>query len=112
MTTYLRGYIYAGYNAYAFNSGTISSSSVGLANLGFTDDQVRGSDVIMFTVEDNDIRWRIDGILDPDASTGHPAIAGSSFEVWGAGNIGRLLLIAVGSDAVVQISMGLLWRRY
>ena len=93
MTTYLRG-TYAGYNATPLIQGTISSSSVGLANLGFTDDdQVRGSDVIYVTVEDNDIRWRIDGIADPDASTGHLAIAGSSFEVWGAGNIGDFYLL-------------------
>lgn len=102
--TSLRG-TYGGYGSYAFFSGTVSSSAVSLEDLGFSSDQIKAADVVYISVETDSIRWRMDGVDDPDSSTGHLVTDGSSFEIWGAGNIGRLRMIAVATDATVQVSM-------
>lgn len=60
---------------------------------------------VFITVEDNNIRYRIDG-GDPDATNGHLVVSGVHQNLWlfANGSIRSLRMIAIGGNAVVIVT--------
>jgi hypothetical protein len=55
----------------------------------------------LFSVETNNVRWRVDG-GNPDATDGHLIETAQYFEIHGAENIRNLRMIGSGGTATVQ----------
>ena len=58
---------------------------------------------VFITVEDNQIRWRADGI-NPPPPEGHLSNPSASFTLEGIGILSNIKFIATGSDAVLRVS--------
>ena len=83
---------------------TISSTSVSMQDLGFTDAELGRAKVAHVTVESNAIRYRYDGVK-PLAAEGHPLAADGERLFSNTANIKDLNWIAQGSDATINISL-------
>jgi hypothetical protein len=99
--------------AYAFINDSIdNTAAVSLLDFGFTNSQLLAADVVFIGVEDDDIRWRIDGDLanggaspDPTTTTGFFTAQDKSLEVWGRQNISQLKMISVAGTATLNIQL-------
>lgn len=95
--------------AYAFKTGTISSSVVAMADIGgvgsgFSQDELNEADQARVSCATESIRYRYDG-GDPSATVGHLIAANGEVIIQGANNIARLKFIRTGSDGVVSITL-------
>jgi len=88
-------------------NATISSTSQGLDDLGFSSDQINKAYEIHLTVRDADISYRCDG-TDPTATVGHIFKKGEtySFDMTKTFRPGNLEMIrATGTDAAVFVEL-------
>ena len=89
------------------NAITVSSTALGVTAAKVTISQAGGFHKrcvrVFVTVESNPIRVLWSGNT-PTTSVGHLVQAGETFTVEGEGNVGKLLMIATGSDATVNVS--------
>lgn len=94
---------------------TVSNTSKALTssiyNPTITDVQSSQSraDYAVVTVETDSIRWwpctgSLCTVGAPTSTSGHLVTSGSSFTVWGYGNIVSLRMIRVTTDATIQVS--------
>lgn len=96
--------------AYAFRTGTISSTAVSMndiggVGLGFTEAELSRAEVARITVASNPLQLRYDSGV-PTATVGHYIATNGQMIVEGNENINRLQYIrATGSDAVVSITL-------
>ena len=88
---------------HAYDSLSIAAVATGLTAgklvVAGYEDSIR----VWVTVEDADVRYRLDG-SDPTASVGHRVYDGGTLEVEGMTNLSRLKFIAVSGTAKVSIS--------
>ncbi len=90
--------------AFAFQSGTVAGTAKSLADLGFTEDQLKQADSAKISVEAQAIRYRMDAVA-PTASVGHPIAANATETIAGGSNLKNLRIIAQTSTATLQISL-------
>lgn len=85
------------YSPTGFQKLTVSSSAV-----GFTLPTTVQTRAVIFTVETNQIRMKVDG-NDPNATDGILLYVGDEVELTNVQMINNCKLIATGSDGLVQI---------
>lgn len=94
---------------YTFASVTYSLPTTAggktLVNAGFTLAQLTAADVAYISVETSNLRYFTDETI-PNTTNGHLVVAGQRFEIWLNQNIVNALLIAIGSAATIQITLG------
>jgi len=92
--------------AFAFGSGSVSTTALALADLtGLSDELVAQADRARITVATNPVRYRYDGGA-PTATIGHYLAANEETEIVGRQNIANLRFIrAGGSDGVVSVTL-------
>lgn len=99
--------------AYAFANDTVdTAAAISLIDLGFTEDEIKAADVVLIYVEDDDVRWRIDGDLanggvapDPTTTAGNVTAQDKYLEVWGRQNLAQLRIIAVNTSATLNATL-------
>ena len=85
-----------GYEKLTITTGAVSMLDETLRN---------NAGAIFITVEDNNIRYRIDG-GDPDATNGHLIVSGTYQNLWlfAQASVRSLRMIAIGGNAVVIVT--------
>jgi len=82
-----------------YEKAIITSSEVSRLNQSYRED----SNAIFITVEDESIRYRIEG-GDPDSDDGHLVLAGNNIYIADQKSIRNLRMISIGGDATVIIT--------
>lgn len=91
------------YTAYAFESVTVSTTSIGLTAGNF-DNNTESVKRIIITIESAQIRWRYDGGA-PTASVGHLNNPFDTIILVGRTNISNFRAIRAGStDATIRVT--------
>lgn len=92
--------------AYQFKKGTVDSSTPKkLTDLGFTEDEVKQADQAMISVEDANIRYRIDGLGSPTTTIGHPVLANDDVSLYGFANLTALEFVSTSGTATLTITL-------
>jgi hypothetical protein len=88
------------------NSLDFEVLAVGAAAVSLTTsrlERARTASRALVFVEDNDVRFRMDGVA-PTATVGHPLSAGDSIMFEGPANLQRLQFIRQSADANVSVT--------
>jgi len=92
------------YNAYDYESITVSTSAVGLTGSKYAPSGEEAAKRVFITVESGSIRYRYDG-TDPTSSEGHLITEGGYLTITGKSNIEKFKAIRAGtSDAVLRVT--------
>jgi hypothetical protein len=90
---------------FAFDQETISSTSLGLVDLAFTQAQVDEANRIIISVRSGSINIRFDGTV-PTVAIGLTLVVGIPYEIVSNPNIQNLQMIRNGgTDAVIDVQM-------
>ncbi len=91
--------------AFAYHTGSVSSTALDLDTFGFTAAEVATARVLHLTVSANALRYRYDG-GDPTTAAGHYVPTSGSLILYGAADIAAFKMIRDGaSDATVQVTL-------
>lgn len=74
-----------------------------LAAVALNEDYAADARIVFITVEDNNIRYRIDG-GDPDINDGHLVYAAGNFYIANRTSVQQLRMIAIGGNATAIIT--------
>ena len=90
-----------GYTPVAYSRLVVTTSSVSQLST----DQIATAGAVFITVEDNNIRYRIDGGT-PSFNYGHLVVASAYQNIWlnDPASIKRFSAIAIGGNAILQIT--------
>lgn len=90
-----------GYTPVAYSRLVVTTSSVSQLST----DQIATAGAVFITVEDNNIRYRIDGGI-PGLNYGHLVVASAYQNIWlnDPASIKRFRAIAIGGNAILQIT--------
>jgi hypothetical protein len=92
--------------AFQFKLGTVESTTpVTLIDLGFTEDEVKQADHAMISVEDANVRYRLDGLASPSPTLGHPILSHDDISIYGFANLLLLEIIATSGTAKLTITL-------
>jgi hypothetical protein len=92
-------------SGYAFATDDVAGTALTLADIGFTDDEIRAAQRARITVAAFPIRYTYEGTT-PTASVGHYLAADGETELVGNENISNLQVIrATGSTGVISITL-------
>ena len=93
-------------DAYANYTVTVSTTALGFPAATLTPDAATTPKRAYCTVDStNNLRYTYNGTT-PSASVGHRGAAGTNFEIYGSGNMGRLRFIREGaSDSAVSCTL-------
>lgn len=92
--------------AYQFKTGTVGSvTPKSLVDLGFTEDEVKQADQAVISIEDADIRYRMDGQGNPTTAVGHPVVNHDDLSIYGFANLMALRFVSTSGTAKLIITL-------
>ncbi len=89
--------------AFAYQTGTVTTSAKSLTDLSFTSDQVGSADSAIITVRTTELLYRLDGGVPTSAS--HPIAVNETITVQGRQNLLNIKFITASGTSNVTVTL-------